>query len=114
MGRGGPADRANWSGRELWAPCFEVTVNGTVGAGDATIAGFLAGLLKGETIERSLTSAVAVGACCVETPDATSGIRAWEATQERIASGWERLSDGPEDDAWTFRGGLWYGPDDQA
>jgi len=114
MGRAGPADRANWCGRELWAPCFEVTVNGTVGAGDATIAGFLAGLLKGETIERSLTSAVAVGACCVETPDATSGIRTWEATQERIASGWERLSDGPEDDAWAFRNGLWSGPDDQA
>lgn len=113
MGRAAPADPANWSGRELWAPCFRVTVRGTVGAGDATIAGFLAGLLKGETIEHSLTAGVAVGACCVETPDATSGIRPWEATQQRIASGWERLKDGPNDDAWSYEGGLWRGPDDQ-
>jgi len=113
MGRATPADPTNWSGRELWAPCFRVTVGGTVGAGDATIAGFLAGLLKGETIEHSLTAGVAVGACCVETADATSGIRTWEATQQRITSGWEQLPDGPEDDGWIYRNGLWHGPGDR-
>ena len=114
MGRAAPSDRANWSGRELWAPCFRVAVRGTVGAGDATIAGFLAGLLKGETLESALTAGVAVGACCVETPDATSGIRPWVATLQRVASGWERLPHGPDDDTWPYQGGLWRGPEDQA
>ena len=89
-------------------------MRGTVGAGDATIAGFLAGLLKGETIEGALTAGVAVGACCVETPDATSGIRPWETTQARIASGWDRLPAGPEDQGWPRQGGLWHGPEDRA
>jgi hypothetical protein len=40
--------------------------------------------------EESLTAAVGVGACNVEAPDALSGVRTWEATQERIAAGWER------------------------
>jgi hypothetical protein len=114
LGRAAPSDPANWSGRELWAPCFRVAVRGTVGAGDATIAGFLAGLLKGETIEGALTAGVAVGACCVETPDATSGIRPWVATLERVASRWERLPHGPDDDAWPYQNGLWRGPEDQA
>ncbi len=114
MGRAAPTDLANWSGRELWAPCFHVTVRGTVGAGDATIAGFLAGLLKGETIEGALTAGVAVGACCVETPDATSGIRPWLATQARVTTGWDRLPGGPDDQGWLQQGDLWYGPDDHA
>ena len=31
--------------------------------------------------------AVAVGACCVEEPDATSGIRPWDETVERVRAG---------------------------
>src|SRR5207249_2102210 len=34
-------------GRELYESCFEVNVVGTTGSGDATIAGFLTGLLRG-------------------------------------------------------------------
>ncbi len=80
-----------WLNRECLAPCFKVAVAGTVGAGDATIAGFLAGAAVGQSPEAAMTSAVAAGACCVEAADATSGILAWEALQARIAGGWERL-----------------------
>src|SRR5262249_3307200 len=61
-----------WRGRRLFAPCYQVDVAGTTGAGDATIAGFLLGLLAGRDPEETLRSAVAVGACSVEQVDATS------------------------------------------
>ncbi len=115
-GRGAPAEATEWLGRELWAPCFRVAVASTVGSGDATIAGFVAGLLRGQGPAGCLTSAVAVGACNVEGPDATSGVRAWDETQRRIASGWERLDahiSGPGW-AWDPAAALWRGPQDRS
>ncbi len=93
MGRAQPTtmNLVNWADRELWAPCFETKVVGTTGAGDATIAGFLMGLLRGMTPEATLAAACAVGACNVEAADALSGIRSWPTTMERIAAGWPRL-----------------------
>ncbi len=113
-GRGAPAAPHCWRGRELWAPCFCVAVVGTVGSGDATIAGFLAGLLRGQNPEACLTSAVAVGACNVEAADATSGVRSWEETGRRIAAGWERLDAAIVSAGWTWSQGtgLWRGPAD--
>jgi len=90
LGRARPPDLAAWADLELWAPCFQVQVVGTTGAGDAAIAGFLSGLLRGLSPGATLTAAAAVGACCVEADDALSGIRPWEKTLRRIAGGWER------------------------
>jgi len=91
LGRARPADWAAWADRELWAPCFRADVAGTTGAGDTTIAGFLNGLLRGLDPYATMTAAVAVGACCVEAPDALSGVRSWDDTLQRIAGGWKRL-----------------------
>ena len=91
MGRGQVGDVSEWSERELWMPCFAVDVVGTTGAGDATIAGFLAGLLYGMSPEMSLENACAVGACSVEAVDATSGIPTWSKVAVRLAKGWSRL-----------------------
>ena len=85
-----------WGGRERAVSCFEVDVAGTTGCGDATIAGFLAGLLRGATLDDALTTAVAVGACTAEHADATSGIATWEEVQARIKAGWPRLAGGCE------------------
>jgi sugar/nucleoside kinase (ribokinase family) len=91
LGRGGPADPLAWQDRELWVPCFVPDpLVGTTGAGDATIAGFLAALLRGASPERALTIAAAVGACNVEAADALSGVRSWEETLARIDAGWEK------------------------
>jgi hypothetical protein len=91
MGRGQPAKLMTWANRELWAPCFATQVVGTTGSGDATISGFLMGLLRGMSPEAALSAACAVGACSVEAADAFSGIRSWPETMERIAAGWPRL-----------------------
>ncbi len=111
MGRGAPMNPQGWANKELWAPCFVVDVAGTTGAGDTTIAGFLAGLLRGMPPEEAVTAAVAVGACCCEATDALSGIRSWEATLARVTVGWPRhlvLLDTP---GWKFDDNtqLWVG-----
>jgi len=104
-----------WRNRELWAPCFvPEPLVGTTGAGDATIAGFLAGMLRGQTVEAALTSAVAVGACNVEAADALSGVRPWDETQARIAAGWARQPLSIDAPGWAWHQGhaLWAGPHD--
>jgi sugar/nucleoside kinase (ribokinase family) len=83
-------DAFAWGNKELWVPCFKVDVAGTTGAGDATIAGFLSGLLRGLSPCQTMTMAVAVGACNVEAVDALSGICSWEVTQARVKAGWQR------------------------
>lgn len=95
------AAAADWLGRELLTPCFKADVVGTTGAGDATIAGFLAGLLHGLPAADTLTAAVAVGACSVEAADATSGVPAWSAVQQRLAAGWGRLPVAMSLPGWT-------------
>ncbi len=89
-------------------------VAGTTGAGDATIAGFLASISRGGSAEEALTMAVAVGACCVEEPDATSGIRPWDETIERVRAGWRRAPSTVPEGGWS-RGadGTWHGPNDR-
>lgn len=81
-----------WNGRDYHAPCFDITVAGTTGSGDSTIAGFLAAYLRGLSPEEVMTMAVAVGACCCEAEDATSGVQSWENTRTRISKGWKRRS----------------------
>lgn len=105
----------SWQNRELWSSCFQPdSLVGTTGAGDATIAGFLAAVLRGQSIEAALTSAVAVGACNVEAADAISGIRSWDDTQARIRAGWERAPVAIDAPGWTWHAGhgLWVGPYD--
>ncbi len=102
----------HWAGRELLAPCFEVDVAGTTGSGDTTIAGFLAGMLQGQPLPEALTLAVAVGACSVEVPDATSGVPALSKVLRRMRRGWARKSTSMPVAGWTWDEHLtlWRGP----
>lgn len=99
----------NWLGKELLAPCFHVDTVGTTGAGDCTIAGFLAGLLKGMTVEEVLVSAVGVGACNVEEADAVSGVPVWSDVQNRIKLGWLQRTQSLPLPGWSWNEsyGLW-------
>jgi len=109
LGRACPSDLVAWADKELWTPCFKVNVIGTVGSGDATIAGFLSALLRDMSPEAAVTTAVAVGACNVEAADALSGVRPWGETRQRIANGWERHPLTIEAPGWRFDAGqgLW-------
>jgi sugar/nucleoside kinase (ribokinase family) len=90
LGRAFSNNQEEWAEQELWAPCFRVQVAGTTGSGDATISGLLSAILRGFAPHNALTAAVAVGACNVEAPDALSGLRPWDETIQRVASGWMR------------------------
>ena len=106
-----------WAEREMWAPCFVAEVAGTTGAGDATIAGFLLGILRDMSPQATLALACAVGACSVEAVDAVSGVRSWTETQKRLAAGWPRLPialDMPRSGwRWGATEQVWIGPGDQ-
>lgn len=113
MGKYAPGNRSDWAGREIYAPCFQVSVAGTTGAGDCTIAGFLAGYAQGLPPEETMIGAVGTGACNVEQPDSVSGIIPWAALRERIAAGWPQHRTGgllsgferySQEDAAVWRG----------
>lgn len=103
-----------WENRQLAAPCFLVEVLGTTGAGDSTIAGFLAGIAKGRGPEETLTWAVGVGAHCVEALSATAGIPHLGQIQDRIARGWARRPVTLACPGWRMgENGLLIGPQDR-
>lgn len=85
-------DIDKWINCQLLSPCFKANVAGTTGSGDATIAGFLAGLLTGSEPAEVLNTATAVGACSVEAVDAIGGIIPLEKVYQKLRAGWEKLS----------------------
>lgn len=90
MGRAVPTNLDLWIDREIWTACYRVNVAGTAGSGDATIAGFLAAMLRDLPLAGAVDMGVAVGACCVEMADTVGGIRSWDATMKRIGLGWDK------------------------
>lgn len=98
-----------WSGRTLHHACFKVEAVGTTGAGDCTLAGFLAGLLRGRSPERCVRDASAVGACSVEREDSTSGVPSWDDVQHRVRRGWAQRSVSLDLDEleWSEEQALW-------
>ena len=58
------------------------------GAGDTSIAAFLASALEGLDIRRCAERAAATGACCVEAYDSLSGLKPLQELDKLIASGW--------------------------
>ena len=86
-----PGKGAAWSNASLFMPCLDATVVGTTGAGDCTIAGFLAGFVKGGTPEQVAEGAAGIGGLSTEAADATSAVPHWDVVQEKISKGWKRL-----------------------
>ena len=102
LGRTAPCDLSNWANQEIWSPCYQVDVVGTTGSGDATIAGFLSGILRNLSPMEAVDAAVAVGACNVEASDALSGLLSWEETMNRIARGWEKHTMKFQSTGWAW------------
>ncbi|NLW86321.1 MAG: carbohydrate kinase family protein [Planctomycetes bacterium] len=90
MGACRPGDVANWRGRRLVSPCFDIKVANTTGAGDSTIAGFLAAMVKGLPIEAAANAACATGACNCQGAHAVHSVPSWDELQRRLGEGWGR------------------------
>lgn len=82
-------DEEDWSGQTVFQPCFRADIvrSGT-GAGDTSIAAFLAAVLSGRSPGACLALAAAEGACCVTAYDALSGLKPLDELEERIRRGW--------------------------
>ncbi len=65
---------------ELTVPAFNVSVVDTTGAGDAFVAGFLAGYLKGWDLEKCGRLANACGGLCTTRVGTSDGIENWTKT----------------------------------
>ncbi len=102
-----------WANRELYSSVFETNVVGTTGAGDATIAGFLFGLLTGRSPNDTVTGACAVGGSSTEAADGTSSVPSWPQIERRLQRGWRRKAATPGP-GWSpaSEPGLWHGPHD--
>ena len=80
-----------WKGKEGFEPSFEPdTVVSATGAGDTSIAAFLASVLGEADLKEAVEMAAAEGACCVAAYDALSGLRSLEEMKERIRKGWSK------------------------
>ena len=71
---------------EIWMPAYKVQTVDTTGAGDAFVAGFLAGTIMGWDIEKTAKLANATGAACVTAIGTTAGIKNLEETMKIINS----------------------------
>ncbi len=80
-----------WSEIELFSPAFKTKVVGTTGAGDASIAGFLAKFVEGTEPKRTLDFMCALGAFGTEGIESRRRIKCMKEVEERIKRGWERL-----------------------
>lgn len=75
----------NFSEREIFVKSYKVKkIASALGAGDAAVAGFLMGILKGEKIEDTLKLANCVGAQNLSCYDAISGIKSLKETKRMI------------------------------
>jgi sugar/nucleoside kinase (ribokinase family) len=72
--------------QRLRLPAFDVATVDATGAGDAFAAGFLAGIVKGWSLEQTARFANAVGALCVLDIGTTAGIKDLEETLRFMAS----------------------------
>lgn len=80
-----------WADRKIFEKSYRPSVlrSGT-GAGDVSIAAFLAAVLEGCPPEECLHLAAAAGASCVEGYDALSALRPLPELRQKIAAGWEK------------------------
>ena len=83
--------KESWKDKEGFEPSFEpdAVVSGS-GAGDTSIAAFLASVLREADLREAVEMAAAAGACCVAAYDALSGLKSLEEMKERIRRGWRK------------------------
>lgn len=84
-------DTLSWADKEGFEASYkpDCILSGT-GAGDTSIAAFLASVLNGESLETAMQLATATGACCVTSYDSLSSLKPLNELKEKINSGWKK------------------------
>jgi sugar/nucleoside kinase (ribokinase family) len=84
-------DYADWADREGFEKSYipDKVLSGT-GAGDTSIAAFLASMLQGYRFDECIQLASATGASCVEAYDALSGLKSFDELKDKIKRGWKK------------------------
>ena len=84
-------DGEEWADKEGFEVSYvpDKVLSGT-GAGDTSIAAFLAAVLNGETLKEAMHLATGAGASCVTAYDALSGLLTMDELKEKIAKGWQK------------------------
>ena len=91
IGKARPKNLVAWADKEMFSSVYKVDeVRSTNGAGDTTIGGFLAALLKDADAIMALQLACAAGAISVQSSSATDGILPYDVIQKQIATGWDK------------------------
>ncbi len=106
-----------WSEREIWASSLAAEKFGSAtGAGDASIAGFIAAYLKGYCPEDTLQIANILGWQNVRGLDALSTIENWDETVKTLADKKRRRNMLDLDSNWRYSEAdqLYYGPNDRS
>ena len=81
MGKAAPGPEG-WADRELWCPAYRVRhIASAAGSGDSSIAGFLAALLRGKSLEECLHLANCAGAHNLSALDTVSGLKSWDIVE---------------------------------
>lgn len=93
----------NWAGRELLVETYNVKgIKSTTGAGDSSIAGFLAAFLKGYSIEETVKIAHAVATQSITSYDVFSNIKNFETILEMIKRDKPVISLDIEGNYWKY------------
>ena len=110
FGRAVPADIASWQRKECFAPPFKVeSVRSTNGAGDTFVAGFLQGVLLGQSPREALALAAGSAGLRISTGGDFSSLDTYMAIEKRISQGWPRMQADPGDPEWEQAAdGLFY------
>ncbi len=117
MGKAAPSDLDSWSSREIWSPIFDVPrakIASTSGAGDASIAGFLAGLLAGDSADSAAELACAVAGLKIQSPSSVGEIAPLDQVK-KIMVDWAKEKLDPPADYWHYapEARLWFGQKDR-
>ena len=109
-------DTEEWSAREVFAPSYtlDTVVSGT-GAGDVSIAGLLAAILRGESPTRAVRVACAAGAQACRSYDAIGALGRYEEITAAIDDRWPTIETIAVGDAFRSdeRSGVLIGPADR-
>lgn len=110
-----PLDIENWTNRELLVETYDVKgIKSTTGAGDSSIAGFLAAFLRGKSIEDAAKIAHAVATQSITAYDVFSRIADFETISRMVKEDMPVIRYEMNGSYWKYDSGLgiWRGKED--